>query len=175
MPNTVTPTAHTKVGLADERSHKGPPRERAETTATDAEAQRTRSMSVHPSLWNRQLFERVESLHRTVRDRYPSANDGHGAHDDEITLSFHGDLDTESVPHLRAVLDAVILLRPSHLSVDLSQVRHVSSTALWLIECAGKEIGGWSLLAPTPTALTDLIGLGCSDLVESECIRSATA
>lgn len=173
-------TAPTKARTVEVHSDRAPsdapPAKCAGATPTCVEAERAGSMSAHPSLWNRQLVERVESLHRKVlggpsSDLAPSKP----IPDDGVTLALHGDLDSDSAPYLQGVLDALVLLQPVHLSVDLSQVRRVSRESLRKIARSGDAIGSWSLLDPSPSACADLIGLGRSDLVETESAQSATA
>jgi hypothetical protein len=168
-------TTPSRVERSDHAFHSEPAK-RTETTPATVDDHRARSMSAHPSLWNRKLVERVDLLHRTALQRaslrHPSDNP---TPDLGITLALQGDLNSDSVPYLQGVLHALALLQPAHLSVNLSKVGHVSRESLRLIERSGQAIGGWSLLDPSPSACADLIDLGRSELIESETVMSATA
>lgn len=158
------------------RAFHNEPAERTGTTPTTVDDPRVRSMSAHPSLWNRQLVERVESLHQKALKRASSRRPSDTPTPDVgITLALHGDLNSESVPHLQGVLHALALLQPAQLSVNLSHVGHISRESLRLIERSGEAIGAWSLLDPSLSACADLIDLGRSELIESETVASATA
>ena len=171
---TSAVTTRSRVEGSD-RALRNEPVKRTETTSATVDDQRATSMSAHPSSWNRQLVERVESLHRKAIERtslrHPCDNQSPEV---GITLALHGDLNAESVPYLQGVLHALALLQPAHLSVDLSRVGRVSRQSLRMIERSGEAIGAWSLLDPSPTACTDLIDLGRSELIESETVGSAT-
>jgi hypothetical protein len=53
--------------------------------------------------------------------------------DDAVTLRLHGDLSRDEVPQLQAVLDGVLLLQPTRLIIDLSDVTSVSHDVLGMI------------------------------------------
>lgn len=59
------------------------------------------------------------------------------ATEDATFLSLHGELSPSSVPQLEAVLGGLVLLKPLHLVIDLSEVSRVSPEALnILLWCA---------------------------------------
>jgi hypothetical protein len=56
-----------------------------------------------------------------------------GELDEAVTLRLHGDVSGTGTPQLQAVLDGVVLLKPTQLIIDLSDVTSVSSDALRII------------------------------------------
>ena len=171
---TAGSVAATRVEPSERAFHDGDAK-RAEIRLPPID-ERARSMSAHPSFSNHRLVERVESLHQKALERSSSRHPSdHLTANSGITLTLHGDLNPASAPYLQGVLHAVVLLQPDQLSVNLSQVGHVSRESLRLIEWSGEVIGSWSLLDPSPSARTDLINLGRSELIESETVLSATA
>ena len=112
------------------------------------------SETTGPARWSGQLSERVESIHRQALARQRpngAVNLGSAALDDETTLFLHGDLTAESVPHLQAVLDEIVLLQPNLLVVDLSEVGRISPWAIRMVARCGAEIGGLVLRSPSPS------------------------
>jgi hypothetical protein len=67
-------------------------------------------------------------------ERPASTFDVDGARsEDAVTVLLHGDLSPATVPHLRTVLEGVVLLRPHHVVIDLSDVRHLGPETLRLM------------------------------------------
>lgn len=118
--------------------------------------------------WNGDLYARAETVHQEVQE-YARARDAMHAHrvgaDDGVILVLHGDLIPEAVPQLQSVLDALVLLQPDRLVVDLSEVGRVGSSALGMIDRCSVEIGEVVLRNPSPSARSDLVRLGRSDLI----------
>ena len=79
------------------------------------------------------LVQRVEALRERVlgpvRAKGTFAVEGL-VFDGGATLTLHGDVNLGTVPHLDAVLDGVISLSPSTLTVDLNETTCVSLDAL---------------------------------------------
>ena len=139
----------------------------SETMLATTDDQRARSMSAHPAIRNRQLVERVESVHQKALEQAPLPRSSDiPTPDAGVTLTLHGDLDSDSVPQLQGVLHALVLLQPTHLSVNLSQVGRISAGALRMIERSGEAIGAWSLLDPSPSAYGSLIDLKRTEIIE---------
>lgn len=81
-------------------------------------------------------------------------------------MYIHGDVGVASLPHLRALLDGLVVLAPTHLVLDVSAVGRLSPDGLHLIQRCGHEIGTLSLRSPSPAVYSDLVELGYAALVE---------
>ena len=99
-----------------------------------------------------------------------------GLHVEEgATLVLHGDVDADTVPHLQAVLDGLVLLQPLRLVIDLAAVGEVSLEALQMMDRCGEEIGSLTLHSPSAATRANLVYLGRAALISSECSSSASA
>lgn len=67
------------------------------------------------------------------RSRTRQSSEPRGDFEDAVTLRLHGALSRDGAPHLQAVLDGVVLLQPTRLLIDLSDVSYVSPEALTMI------------------------------------------
>jgi len=79
--------------------------------------------------------------------------------EDGLTLFLYGDLTAESVPHLQAVLDGLILHESDRVLVDLSAVGQLSAEALSVMASYGGGIGAVALRSAGPAKRADPMDL----------------
>lgn len=68
--------------------------------------------------------------------------------DDGATLVLHGEVNAGTMPHLEAVLDGVVSLDPSALTVDLTRTTTVSFEALAAIARRDGQVGSLTVRLP---------------------------
>jgi anti-anti-sigma regulatory factor len=71
-----------------------------------------------------------------------------GYAEDAVTLRLHGALSREGSPSLQAVLDGVVLLQPTRLIIDLSDVTSVSADAMRMLSACAVADGDVVLRSP---------------------------
>jgi hypothetical protein len=110
---------------------------------------------------NDALSQRVEALRErvvgTARARGTFGVDGL-VFDDGARLLLHGQVNHSTVPHLEAVLDGVVALRPSRLTVDPSETTGVSLDALVAIVRRQHEVEHFVIRLAT-SATSAILGL----------------
>lgn len=84
-----------------------------------------------------------------------------------MTLLLHGDVSLESVPDLQGILNALALLQPLQLVIDLFWVDHVSTEALCMIDDFGEKMGSLLLRSPSLATRNELMTLGRLELIEA--------
>ena len=94
--------------------------------------------------------------------------------DDGATLVLHGEVNAGTMPHLEAVLDGVISLDPSALTVDLTRTTTVTFEALAAITRRAAQVG--SLAVRLPRGLRRaLVGLARAAGGEGDVVELAEA
>lgn len=94
--------------------------------------------------------------------------------DDGATLVLHGEVNASTMPHLEAVLDGVISLDPSALTIDLARTTTVSFEALAAITRRAGQVG--SLTVRLPRGLRRaLLGLALVANGEGKVVQLAEA
>jgi hypothetical protein len=71
--------------------------------------------------------------------------------DDGATLYLHGEVSLDTAPHLDAVLDGILSLEPSSLTVDLRETATVDLEALMAIARKAPTAPRLCILLPEPT------------------------
>jgi hypothetical protein len=103
------------------------------------------------------LVQRVE----TLRERLVGRARAHGTFGVEgvdvnegATLLLHGAVNSSTTPHLDAVLDGVISLQPSSLTIDLTQTTAISFASLVAIARRSSKVEHLAIRLPSATSST---------------------
>jgi hypothetical protein len=114
-------------------------------------------------LRNMVLVQRLEALHQRVvgKARAQQTLGVEGVMFDKgATLLLHGEVNSSTTPNLDAVLDGIISLQPSSLTVDLTETTGVSFDALAAITRRSTEVEHFAVRLPDApsSTLVNLLG-----------------